>query len=64
MTTLSNLGVPTVSFFPRFMMSSTNRTSPNCRTSTRCPQFLVILRKEGGSARQNAGDESYSREGI
>src|SRR5207244_3068049 len=31
---------------------------PNCCTSTRCPQFLGVWRREEGSARRSEGGES------
>ena len=35
----------------------------NCCTSTGCPQFWGVWRREGGSARQSEDGENYSRGG-
>ena len=39
------------------------RTSDRCCTSTRCPQFWGVWRKEGESSRRSEGGGSYSHEG-
>src|SRR5262249_17450700 len=49
--------------FPMSSNFSTTAT-PNCCTSTHCPQFWGVWRREAGSARRSEGGGNYSREGT